>query len=92
MNKNAKMAKQHCKTLGGRLFEPQSEEENKKVAQALRDYMVQGQGQDTKSVSIEFILCFTTGCFISDGTVKNTDLSADAHVVIRKICMTLFWV
>ena len=37
------MAKQHCKTLGGRLFEPQSEEENKKVAQALRrDYRVQG--------------------------------------------------
>ena len=88
MNKKAPSAKQHCKDMGGRLFEPESEEENGVIVSALRLYRNIPDFKTGKkvigSVSIEFIFCFTTGCFISNGTVKKTDLSADAHVLMRK--------
>ena len=74
--------------MGGRLYEPESEEQNKAIVSALKFFRyvpdVKTGELVTGDVSIEFILCFTTGCVISNGTVKNTDLSADVHVLMRK--------
>ena len=44
--------------MGGRLYVPESEEENNSIAEAIKD------GAYAGSVSIEFILCCTSGCFI----------------------------
>ena len=48
--------------MGGHLYVPESEEENNSIAEAIKE----GFDADdlTESVSIEFILCFTSGCFI----------------------------
>ena len=74
--------------MGGRLYEPESEKENNVIVNALELFRyvpnVKTGKMVTGDVSIEFILCFTTGCVISNGTVKNTDLSADVHVLMRK--------
>ena len=46
--------------MGGRLYAPESEEENNSIAESIKE----GPNADAGSVSIEIILCFTSGCFI----------------------------